>query len=84
MVGVVDDYLDDLGRVSAGLDEARRKVRELERERDAAMAAALGAGASIGELARVSALTRARVGQILGSPFGRRGRPSAGRSPAPR
>ena len=45
------NYLDDLGRVSAGLDEARRKVRELEHERDAAMAAALGAGASIGELA---------------------------------
>ena len=84
MVGDIDDYLDDLGRVSAGLDEARRKVRELERERDAAMADALGAGASIGELARLSALTRARVGQILGSPFGRRGRPSAGRTPAPR
>jgi hypothetical protein len=83
-MGDIDDYLDNLGRVSAELDEARRKVRELERERDAAMAAALGAGASIGELARRSALTRARVGQILGSPFGRRGRPSADQSPAPR
>jgi hypothetical protein len=84
VMGDIDDSLDDLGRFSAELDEARRQVRERVRDRDAAMVTALEAGASIGELARASALTPARVGQLLGHPSGRPGRPSADRPPAPR
>ena len=83
-MGDADDSLDDLGRVSVQLGVARRKVRERVSKRDAAMVVALGAGATIGELARVSGLTPARVGQILGHPFGRPGRPPADRPPAPR
>ena len=42
------------------------------------------AGDASKSLARASALTPARVGQILGHPYGRPGRPPGDRSPAPR
>ena len=84
MVSDVDESLDQLAGVSAALDAARRQVADRVQLRDAAMEASLAAGASIGEIARISGLTPARVGQILGHPFGRVGRPPVERPPAPR
>jgi hypothetical protein len=76
--------LEELRRVGAELAEARLRVNERLSEREATMITALGAGASIGELAQASGLTPARVGQILGHPFGRPGRPAATQTPCPR
>ena len=84
MVSDVDESLDQLAGLSAALDASRRQVADRVQLRDAAMVASLAAGASIGQIARISGLTPARVGQILGHPFGRVGRPPGARPPAPR
>jgi hypothetical protein len=83
VVSDLETLLDELRRVGHELAEARLRVSERLGDREAAMVRALGAGASIGELAHASGLTPARVGQILGHPFGRPGRPRASQAPSP-
>ncbi len=69
------DALEELDAVVLRLGEAERRVEAERSSRDAAMRAALAAGASFGHLAERTDLTPARVGQILGHPHGRVGRP---------
>jgi hypothetical protein len=55
---------------AARLDTARE-------ERDAAIAAAFEAGASIGDIARAAGVSPGRVSRLLGYPHQRVGRPAA-------
>lgn len=80
-MGQADEFLQTARAAAATVVDLRRQVNEGVSARDQAMAAALGSGASIAEIAEATGLSQARVGQVLGHPFGRVGRPPAGRPP---
>ena len=81
MVDEVKESFVSLGAATAALDAAKAAVIECIEARNAAMDTVLGAGGSLGDIATTSGLTPARVGQILGHPFGRVGRPPTDRPP---
>jgi len=71
------EELDTLDETTAALAAATALVDVRRGERSAALAAAFEAGVSMGALAERIGVSDARIGQILGYPRGRVGRPAA-------